>query len=401
MVAPKEPKPGTQTTAAPSYENARSALGKLTRVQELDGGGFEVEVDGEQFLCAPSFEACFRGPPRLTKTLLDPLMGMSRAEVERRIQARIAAGQQQVCGTLPLGGVFFGTKASYEHARAVDEFQIQLRVIQNMETSLPAAIQAALMRLDGANDAHILAATDATVALTNLIGAIAKPAQDRDARNVHKPPSAPTTSAPLTPKAKVAPPKPGGTPPAPKPVAPATAKPKPPATKTAPASAGPANEVAPIRLQSAKGARPAYDPFEKVPDPVVVTVRFKGKLAKNAGEAMFFKAAIEWVQEAVQLRTGSRATDDAKHRREARVKITKLGVDVTGRDAAHPLDSIINVEFLPESGAYYFADQSVNRALGAQLQSLGKLPPGTPIRIEFQGFPDAKKVPPVIPPTPF
>jgi hypothetical protein len=344
MVAPKEPKPGQPALAAPSYEDAQIVVGKLTRLE----GGWDVDVDGQQFLCTPSFEECFKGPPRMTKTLLDPLMGMSRAEVERRIQAGIAAGKQQVCGTLPLGGVYFGTKAGYDHARAVDEFQIQLRVIQNMETSLPAAIQAALMKLDGANDAHILKATDATVALSNIVGAIAAAARERDTRNAGKPPSSTPTSAPMTPKSKPA-------------------------------------------------AQPTYDPFTKVSNPVVITLRYTAAMKKNPSDAAFFKACIEFAQQAVQLRTARRAAGDAAARRSERATMKQQGQNIADRDASHPLDSVINLYFEPGSGAFYFANQSVNRSLGAQLKPLGALPPGTPIRIQFEpGF--AQGVPATAPP---
>jgi hypothetical protein len=355
MVAPKEPKPGGQTQArAGTFDDARVAVGKLTRIE---GGGWEVDVDGQQFLCTPSFEACFKGPPRLTKTLLDPLMGTSRAEVERRIQARIAAGQQQVCGTLPLGGVYFGSKAGYDHARAVDEFQIQLRVIQNMETSLPAAIQAALMKLEGASDAHILKATDAMVALSNIVGAIAGAARARETRSANKPPSSPPTSAPLAPKPK-----------------PAATEPPPPAPQ------------------------PAHDPFTKVSNPVVITLRYTDAMKKNPSDAAFFKACIEFAQQALQLRTARRATGDAAARRDERATMKQQGSNISDRDASHAIDSVINLYFEPGSGAFYFANKSVNRSLGAQLQPLGKLPPGTPILIKFEpGF--AQGVPATTPPT--
>lgn len=154
-------------------------------------------------------------------------------------------------------------------------------------------------------------------------------------------------------------------------------------------------------LTSAGGGKrappPRTAPVKQAPH--VVTIPYSKGMKKNPGQANFFRLCIEWVQEAVELKTGARAKSDAAARVKARVTMTNAGVDVRGKDAAHPLDSIINIHFDPATGAYYFADQSVNRAFGRYLQGLGKLPPGTPIRIEFEGFPGYDKVPPETPPT--
>lgn len=68
----------------------------------------------------------------------------------------------------------------------------------------------------------------------------------------------------------------------------------------------------------------------------------------------------------------------------------------------HPVDSILNPYFDPNSGAYYFGHRSVNRSLGAQLgNQLSGTISGVPVWVRFHGFPSYDQVRPIAPRGPF
>lgn len=168
------------------------------------------------------------------------------------------------------------------------------------------------------------------------------------------------------------------------------------APKEAPRSNTPTSEPEPTNVgeKQAPQGKAAVPPAEELvgavqadATPVVVTIRYTKKMARHPGHAMFFKNMIEWVQTSEQLRTASRASNDGASRKQARTTMENKGADLTDLDAAHPLDSIVNEFFDPLTRAYYFAHKSVNRSMGGQLQKLGKLPEGTPVKIIFEGFP--------------
>jgi hypothetical protein len=80
----------------------------------------------------------------------------------------------------------------------------------------------------------------------------------------------------------------------------------------------------------------------------------------------------------------------------------KKGLDRTGREAMHPLDSAINpwIQSGTPGRTYYFGSESVNQSFGGQLgreiRRLG-LSLGDNFIIRFLGFPTFEEVRPIAP----
>ncbi len=135
--------------------------------------------------------------------------------------------------------------------------------------------------------------------------------------------------------------------------------------------------------------------------PILVRIRYTEAMARAAGDANFLRAAIEWAQmeDGVQLRVGARAATDATARAWSRRTMQRLGFDIEGRQAMHPVDSIINPYFMPEYAGYYFGNSSANLSMGAQLgNQLRGVPSNTPVFVEFVGFPAYEVAPAIAPP---
>ncbi|MEX5215460.1 MAG: hypothetical protein NW703_15000 [Nitrospiraceae bacterium] len=133
-------------------------------------------------------------------------------------------------------------------------------------------------------------------------------------------------------------------------------------------------------------------------------VRYTPAMARDPSSANFARAAIEFGQQGGRtiLRTSERHPDDAAARTAARAQMDVLGVSRIRRDAMHPVDSILNPYFDPNSGAYYFGHRSVNRSLGAQLgNQLSGTISGVPVWVRFHGFPSYDQVRPIAPRGPF
>ena len=136
-----------------------------------------------------------------------------------------------------------------------------------------------------------------------------------------------------------------------------------------------------------------------------VIVYFTDPLAASPADANFFRSSIEYAQSEGNLIRGQRLIGDRNLRRVARAELRKAGVDLEGRSAGHPLDSVAAGRFLQPGTkvgtTYYFGDTSVNSSFGAQLglgvNRLG-LQLGDEFRVEFVGFPSYEDVPPIAPP---
>lgn len=140
-----------------------------------------------------------------------------------------------------------------------------------------------------------------------------------------------------------------------------------------------------------------------LPGPLTVDIFYNTTLAASPGDANFLRAAIEWAQSGPNLlRVSTRNALDASWRARARRWMDRAGVDRTGLNAMHPVDSIINPHHIPETGAYYFGNASVNQSFGSQVgNALRGVPVGTPVQVRFHRFPSYQLVPPLAPPVSF
>lgn len=130
-------------------------------------------------------------------------------------------------------------------------------------------------------------------------------------------------------------------------------------------------------------------------------IKYSSAMRSDPSHANFLRASIEWVQEGERslLAVSSRSVGDAAARSRARAIADALGFNRSGTHAMHPVDSKINPFFNPETGAYYFGNARVNMAFGGSIGNATRgLPPGTPIRFEFIGFPGYDVAPPIAPP---
>jgi RHS repeat-associated protein len=135
-----------------------------------------------------------------------------------------------------------------------------------------------------------------------------------------------------------------------------------------------------------------------------VTIRYTPKMAASPSDANFLRLSLEWAQTEVgSLARGERLATDASYRAAARRSLTSEGVDLAGRDAMHPLDSVAAGGFQAEGQGttYYFGNSSVNRSYGGQLGNGLKragVEVGERFRINFVGFPSYELAPAIAPP---
>lgn len=135
-----------------------------------------------------------------------------------------------------------------------------------------------------------------------------------------------------------------------------------------------------------------------------VTIRYTPKMASSPSDANFLRLSLEWAQTEVgSLTKGERLATDASYRAAARRSLVTEGVDLTGTNAMHPLDSVAAGGFQAEGQGttYYFGNSSVNQSFGAQLgKGLNRagVEVGERFRVNFVGFPSYELVPPIAPP---
>ncbi|KAA0103708.1 Ig-like domain repeat protein [Mycolicibacterium sp. P1-5] len=135
--------------------------------------------------------------------------------------------------------------------------------------------------------------------------------------------------------------------------------------------------------------------------PPEITITYNEVLALSPESAVFLGANLEMAQEDLGfLIRGERLTTDAAFRVAARKWMLAAGMDLTGLDAMHPLDSIAAGNYLSDGQGttFYFGNAKVNRSIGSQLVrglEAADVAVGEPFTVRLVGFPgDAPTAPP-------
>jgi hypothetical protein len=156
-------------------------------------------------------------------------------------------------------------------------------------------------------------------------------------------------------------------------------------------------------IQTSVASLPKVSPPTVLPKVSLPTVNFRytPAMASDPVAANTMRFMMEWLQEGEQpLFRGVRRVTDDSMRQQARRELTAQGIDLTDRQAMHPIDAAADpLPYLEgdRRAMYMFGRSRTNLSfggqLGWQLRRYG-IRPGDAFHVSFTGFPSYEAVPP-------